>query len=571
MQKQISPQFSSAALTESMHGLERAPIGIEDVRDLGLSYELIPDVLLDQTIGEIRDDLERTDKEENPDIFYQTYLEYGPGVLNGLNYLYRTADLITLAAQDHLGREDEVQAKVEANPIRQHLLEVFLRDKSHHKGALIAHNAPFTLRDIAAFIDTYYEDLDANGHMDAARERLDTAKDTFLSDLDGDVAAELIPDKAIRDQIAQTAKASPVKLMDPLTWMLTDLSNTEDTWGGFYYEDRTARVLYPLDIDPEDPLFTDQLRHHLYHELLHSAFLKTFTRQFLKDPSAEGELKRKFPSFLEEAVVEKIAFVVSSQHSSTSERNPKSGASEEDWRYDVDAPDHVLMSKDSPHRASYDEALESRDQVYDYYRLAVDIIFDRIDWSKAGVTKKQAEGMFALACFETPLGEMPRQEDRHPLRKSFFATLRKAGGAGLINRVDQAIESIGLFRALSLLQNPDVDITSIEEFPATVSAEKYAESVQRVNNIVNTKFGAIENNGEDAEVGELEEAEAKARVVSERYRQRIDHTQNIIDRQDVTLGVRNYVRGPARPDQPRGSVPPRPFVQQRRRGILGDS
>lgn len=364
---------------------------------------------------------------------------------------------------------------------------------------------PITLGKVKDFINEYYSSIDIKSGLEVC----DLAKDRLVDFLKTDSAASIITDANIRSKMVETVLATPLVVIDGLSLIEKKYERLEV--GGFFSSiQRKAYVVINTDMNFEGlgKNSTGWVSKVVYHELLHACFAKNYRIKPLpdefKDDSIEDDdhiikLKNLFPLFVEEAVVEKIAFSIVAEDLSGKidgltdlgflDEQPKGEFySREDIPHrlgkylikgSVPGVDKNLPKVFSESESStlHNNARRLVSNSYADFRLVFDYLFAEVDWKRAGIDRKEAEGLLANAVFEVPITTAEKTK-KWPHRKMFFSKLREANGAGVFNRFNSALTNFPIndiiksFNEGTFNQEP-IDITDPAVLPNSTAYTKF--------------------------------------------------------------------------------------------------
>lgn len=395
---------------------------------------------------------------------------------------------------------------------RDLLEEIVKIDPNLENDLLKGATSPVTIERVLNVISQYYQ----GSNIETGVEICDEARERLISFLQDDSSASLIPDPSIRSRMVETILATPIVATDPLS-TATAMKTSKFEYGGFFTSsgDRKAFVTFDPNSDLNDPLVRAQKAEIAYHELLHACFARNYRvinheADKYEDAHTEIRQKRLFPSFVEEAVVEKIAFYLITEDLAAAglldgvaekregEFNRRSDMRARVGKYAArpgyesiglpQLPSVLLDSEDLPKQE------KARRLVYNSYpefRVVLDYIFASADWKAAGLERSDAEGLLANAVFEVP-AETDNKTKKWPHRKLFFSKLKGAKSAGVLNRFNSALGNFGVKEVTEWFdESPrdyipgveyNVDITDPNILPDSTAYKRFKEMEERLAN-----------------------------------------------------------------------------------------
>lgn len=359
---------------------------------------------------------------------------------------------------------DNISGKTLRKDEKDLLEEVIRIDPDLEKDILVgSHTNPVDVSRILNIISQYYK----GSSVEHGAEVCDEAKNHLVSFLQGDSSALLIPDPKVRSRMVETILATPLVVTDPLS-TATAMGTNEFEYGGFFTssKDRIAFVTFSPHSDLRDPIVRAKKTSTTYHELLHACFARNYLSvDHEEDEYGEAytEIKQKilFPWFVEEAVVEKIAFHLTTEDLAAAglldgivESYPGEFDTRREMRsrvgkyasYTLDSIGQEKLPSVFIDAAEEPRQEKARRLVYNSYpqfRVVLDYIFASVGWEAIGMNRTEAEGMLANAVFEVPQ-DTSDKTNKWPHRKLFFSKLREAKAAGVFNRFNSAIRNFGV-------------------------------------------------------------------------------------------------------------------------------
>ena len=550
------PRTNQLQRTEQLYGEMEVGVTVEGCQELGLSNIELPDAVLDLPfIG----DLQKHDRALYQHIFSIEGMDKEAGLR------LRRLRLAGVFMKEMVNYEPpEYGPETELFPGCVDLLRDYfgLPEKPFLDDNRTTSEPVLTYRDIAQAIDNYYEWLGKDASKEEHIAAVQNAREQFLLDIEGPIAHELVSSEHTRKQIAEITSMTPIVILDPLQMAL--FTKVEDSIGLFGYFDLSETRKVYLQFHPSQRSSsaeaTDTTRHVVYHELLHAAFGRTHrpykhTKHLVADS--------KFPEFLEEAVIENISVILSSQHNTPTTWVDQ--IVENRWRRAVGAPSRSLIPNTTTEKQRYAMLFDSTTVAYHIERLLTDIYLDSIPWGKAGITKKQAEQLLIDAVFEAPNSGATTPAEKSPARKAFFEVVRQAGGAGLLNRIEASLRFLGDEHTLSRLQHPGIDPLHVPDFPLTGSSRAEDDQQSDVSDTEKKLEYLLSSQSRDlGAIAVAREQLHREKDLASRYTHRHQQTKRINRQQATVLGRRDYsqiLRHERRPSD----YTPRPFIAKERK------
>ena len=232
-----------------------------------------------------------------------------------------------------------------------------------------------TYADMAQYVAKLYE-VYPPPSQESVQEASE-ARQSFIGMLESDLFKSLIPDEAIRANMAQVALATPIRIADPLVVAIEYNLDAYENLGMFDPTTRSISIRWDWDKLPSSDKTMD-IQTTVFHELLHACESTVYGDEYMSD---------FFPVFMREAVVEKLAFLMASQLGRGREVARKGTRSELIYRKVVGAADATLVpTRNTPERDVYDQRFDSLEPfTYQQFRLLFDEVFAIIDLKKSGI------------------------------------------------------------------------------------------------------------------------------------------------------------------------------------------
>ncbi len=341
---------------------------------------------------------------------------------------------------------------------------------------------PYTVGNVLQFLSSYYDQYYKVHSKEALLDFGKDAKSAFLDHMQSPVAQELVPDGQVREDMQDTASKTPLVVIDPLKALLE--GSEFELKGMFNYDKRKAFVVVGTEDNLDEPTANARLLETAYHELLHACFVQTYLQG---KSEVEDRRIRLFPIELEEVVVEKIAYAFMVQglqnqgYLGPTELDTIPVDLEGKWRRltGLSRP-HILVPEGEGAEKAHKKSTDHFTIAYPEYRALIDRVFSDIDWKAGGLTSKEAEGLLANAVFARPVpGRMGAE--KWPHRKEFFAALRRAKAAGVINRIGMAARTLGIDRVLDVSTSYGGGAISPDSLPHTKHFNDYQWRLNRAD------------------------------------------------------------------------------------------
>jgi hypothetical protein len=351
-----------------------------------------------------------------------------------------------------------------------------------------------TLAGMADFMNFYEKRFQSLLAESQAVERVKSYKEDLVEQLKGRTFSRFLS-KAKRLEMINEITELPVVIADPITAVMNS-SNGRDLLGWYKSESRVAYIdlasimtlssamLSKRLIESRDDksnklkaLFYAQLRKTTYHELFHATNTHTYRCVEAYDERTVHPVIT-WPVFLYEAMTEKAAYIAFSSIEKEINNQVPPSLSEKISRTRVNAEKKEAFSTKSSRTTR--ETLASS---YSSFRLVVDTLFSKLDWTAAGLDHRSAEKLLVGAFFESPKRTEKLNQSSSPLRKQLGEAISKAGHPGMLNKVGMLITHIGVDAVLDVIQSPDFDPHDQSALPWLASMEhmtRIARAQQRI-------------------------------------------------------------------------------------------
>ncbi len=316
------------------------------------------------------------------------------------------------------------------------------------------------LKHTAHFIE-YYKDktIEETVHLTEMIKELRTG---LLNGLETPALVQGLGRKNV-DALKPHFANQPIVIADPLVTLLKMGTDSEDVLGWFEGSNRRC-YLDPLSIQAtvasrkgNEQSLRAQLAKTMAHELVHAASSMVYRLDEGSESKNAIKVGNQWPRFFYEGMTEKIAYFIAYNTDKNAFKKAKhfEGGTlnyENIFRLEgTDDPEEILAP-------SYVKAARmTNPSSYIDYRLIIDTIMDKADWSAAEVTRAKADRL-AVSAFLGRDSDIHTQGAGH--RKTFMQALHTATTPGILNQLDQIVSYGGTMAALDVLESPNYDITS---------------------------------------------------------------------------------------------------------------
>jgi hypothetical protein len=481
--------FEASQICREIDGLEPGSINYGTEYDILSSFDALESFygainldLYSFNIGEIDEIKNNLSKYDNQGIIFQ------------LNYLSDLHKLIEFSYHGSRNSKDEDSTGIPTMDYVGSTLSKYLEYKTdtdakdglrtfgHLKDFLHFYNSEFKI----------YVKGDNKYNLDFSTE-IQKQRNELIQQVTGNDFDEILG-YAQRARILEEIRQAPIIIADPLTSAMNDKHDW--TYGWFNALNRTINInIMPTEKnsselmnahEPDLELTKNYLKAHLrstvYHELFHSTNSFRYSSEKQVDKYGEFKTIRAYsfwPKFICEGITEKLAYFAFSKITPDFSSQIKDHKDENFHRSMLRLSENELLGDEDTTRSK--QVFES---YYGDYRLAIDLLLDRLDWKKAGMSQEEAQKLLISAVLEND--DTVDRKNKYPKRRAFNRAVSKAGHPGMINKLDMLDALIGPDRIVNILSSSRFNPHDATALPWLIDRNKYSrlqQSLLEINNL----------------------------------------------------------------------------------------